>query len=234
MLFDKLLTKVKNGDLYNNYEFKLYEKNKDGDIVEKPYKGVWFIVDNGYLSWSCTVPPESNGTTYEIIRFSEWLESMRKDVECVFGIMKGRFLILRYGFRFHTLYKCDRLWLTCCAMHNMLLDVDGLHRNWHNGAKSSWEITDRYNRDRFQLGTPFAINRLNRNLELNDEDEYVPEEDNNNEISTICDKYTVNGKRIVSKMPLSLFRHCLVNHFDIRFKKNDIVWPQRLKKPDID
>ena len=92
---------MKKGELYNNFEFRLYERNKDKDIVEVDYKGVWFIVDNGSLSWSCTVPPDICGTTYEDIQFSEWLESMRKDVECLFGIMKGRFLILRYGFRFH-------------------------------------------------------------------------------------------------------------------------------------
>ena len=28
------------------------------------------------------------------IRWSKWLESMRKDVECTFGIMKGRWRIL--------------------------------------------------------------------------------------------------------------------------------------------
>ena len=62
------------------------------------------MVDNGYLSWSCTVPPDNNGLTYKDIRFSEWLESMRKDVECLFGIMKGRFTILRYELRFHSIY----------------------------------------------------------------------------------------------------------------------------------
>ena len=37
-----------------------------------------------------------------------------------------------------------------------------------------------------------------------------------------ADKYTINGKRIVKNMPLSIFQDRLVEHFDIRFKKNDI------------
>ena len=77
------------------------------------------MVDNGYLSRPYTVPPDNNGLTYNVIRFSEWLESMRKDVECLFGIMKGRFTILRYGLRFHSIDQCDKMWLTCCALHNM-------------------------------------------------------------------------------------------------------------------
>ena len=55
------------------------------------------MVDNEYLSWSCTVPPINNGVTYK------WLEYMRKDVECTFGIMKGRFSLLRYGTRLHSI-----------------------------------------------------------------------------------------------------------------------------------
>ena len=57
--------------------------------------GSWLIM--GILSWSCTVPPLKDGFTYQHIRFSEWLESMRKDVECTFGILKGRFTVLRHG-----------------------------------------------------------------------------------------------------------------------------------------
>ena len=233
VLFDKLITKVKNGELYNDYEFKLYERNTVGEIVEVVYKGVWFMVDNGYLSWSCTVPPDGNGVTYEIIRFSEWLESMRKDVECLFGIMKGRFLILRYGIRFHKIVMCDKLWVTCCAMHNMLLDIDDLRKNWQNGAKSDWEIFNNDHKNRSKIRTPFAINRLHRHQEMEDtdeDDEYDSYVDNNTDISKICDKYSSNGKRIVSRMPLSLFRQCLINHFDIRYKKNDIVWPRNVRK----
>ena len=92
------------------------------------YKGVWSIVEDGYLSWSCTVPPEKDPVTYKYICFSEWLESMRKDVECTFGIMKGRFLILRYGLGLESIGFYDQAWATCYALHNSLLHIDGLHK----------------------------------------------------------------------------------------------------------
>ena len=38
-----------------------------------------------------------------------------------------------------------------------------------------------------------------------------------------CERYSKDGKRIVSKMPVSLFRKCSVNHFQIRFEQKDIV-----------
>ena len=234
VLFDELICNVKNGNIPDDFEFKLYEKDMNNNIVEVTYKGVWFMVDNGYLSWSCTVPPDNNATTYETIRFSEWLESMRKDVECLFGIMKGRFCILRYGFRFHTIANCDKMWLTCCALHNLLLDVDGLDKNWNNSPTSDWERFYSQNRGddyNLRLETPFAISRLNRNFALK-EDEDSNDTDNDTNITSLSfEKYTVNGKRIVHKMPLTLFRKYLVQHFDIKFKRNEIVWPCHIREP---
>ena len=42
-----------------------------------------------------------------------------------------------------------------------------------------------------------------------------------------CRRYTKNNYRIVKDMPMELFKRCLVNHFDIRFQKNDMKWPTR-------
>ena len=227
ILFDDFISSVHKGKRYKDYEFKLYEKDINGTVHQIVYKGVWFMVDNGYLSWSCTVPPGTDGTTYELIRFSEWLESMRKDVECTFGIMKGRFCLLRYGLRFQSIEKCDQLWLTCCALHNMLLYEDGLDTNWEEGVKSNWEIS--HNNDT-QKVSPYAISRLNRSFVSNNMGDMNTNDYVGSHISVQCQKYTVNNKRVVQKMPLHLFKRCLINHFDIRFKRNDIVWPSRCKK----
>ena len=224
ILFDDFICNVHKGKLYNDYEFQLYEKDINGTVHQVVYKGVWFMVDNGYLSWPCTVPPGNDGTTYELIRFSEWLESMRKDVECTFGIMKGRFCLLRYGLRFQSIVKCDQLWLTCCALHNMLLHTDGLDANWDRGVKSDWEIS--HMKDTRKI-SPYDISRLNRHCSINSESKSGANENLKTHISNQCRKYTVDNKRIVSKMPLDLFRRCLVNHFDIRFKRNDLIWPSR-------
>ena len=64
---------------------------------------------------------------------------MRKDVESTFGILKGRFRILKSGVRLHKIETTDKIWLTCCALHNMLLEVDGLDKGWDTGALSPWE-----------------------------------------------------------------------------------------------
>ena len=33
----------------------------------------------------------------------------------------------------------DNIWFTCCALHNMLLNIDGLHKKWRKGVKSPFQ-----------------------------------------------------------------------------------------------
>ena len=112
-------------------EFELLDRYGDG-VVRVKCQGVWVVVDNGYHSWSATVPPFKNTNMRKKIRWSEWLGSMRKDVEYAFGITKGRFRTLKTRSRLHSTESVDMIWLTCCALHNMLreVDVDGLDEPW--------------------------------------------------------------------------------------------------------
>ncbi len=82
------------------------------------------ICDNGYLQWPTLICPfmqsETNGE-YEKC-FSVNLESVRKDVECVFGILKGRFSYLDHCFKYHKVLACEKIFVACCVLHNMMLD----------------------------------------------------------------------------------------------------------------
>jgi hypothetical protein len=60
---------------------------------------------------------------------------MRKVVECTFGLLKGRWRILKTGIRVHSLEAADNIWFTCCALHNYLLHEDGLNVRWKNGVR---------------------------------------------------------------------------------------------------
>ena len=222
-----MISGVHNGLLFDKYEFNLYEHDDEGKIVSIPYRGVWFMVDNSYLSWSCTVPPLKNTVSYKDIRFSQWLESMRKDVECAFGILKGRFGILRYGIRLHSIEKCDQIWKTCCALHNRLLFIDGLHRYWGNDSLSNWEISHHSFTKRTK--GKFAHNRLNQNNDDEEADNQYKTCNNSNDY----EHYIVDGRRAVKKMPLTVFQDRLIEYFDVRFKRHTIKWPSRINTQSI-
>ena len=225
ILYDEFVRGIHEGVLFEDNEFTLFEYDALGNIVEVKYQGVWIMVDNGYLDWSTTMPPMKHGVTYKCIRFSEWLESMRKDVECTFGIMKGRFCILRYGIRLRSISKCDAVWKTCCALHNRLLFVDGLHKDWATGERSDWEVTNA--KHEAKTVGKFAINRLNKmpSVPCNN----LPTEGGKANL----DQYVVNGRRVVRKIPFDIFQRCLIEHFDIRFQKNTVKWPSRCKTKQI-
>ncbi len=87
---DQLISGVWDGYLVQDNDFELLDYDLLGNMISVKYKGVYVIVDNGYLQCSCTVPPFTITSNMDEIRWSKWLESMRKDVECTFGILKGR------------------------------------------------------------------------------------------------------------------------------------------------
>ena len=82
---------------------RLYTKTKwlyydtSGNVCRE--KGMYLICDNGYLRWPTTICPftqvkVSSAEGY----FSTNIESVRKDVECTFGILKERWRILNNSF----------------------------------------------------------------------------------------------------------------------------------------
>ena len=66
--------------LYTGCIFELLER-RGNKIVKFKYRGVWIIVDNGYHNWYVTVTPFTNYEFQHEICWSEWMESMQKDVK---------------------------------------------------------------------------------------------------------------------------------------------------------
>ena len=60
-------------------------------------------------------------------------------MECTFGILKGRFRVLKTGVRLAGTESADNMFMTCCALHNLQLEIDGLDRKWKDGVESEWQ-----------------------------------------------------------------------------------------------
>ena len=101
--FDPLMQGLHEGSILQDVLFSLYVYNTDGVVVQHCYCGRWLLVDNGYLAHSTTVCPFKTTKSRAEIRFSTWLESSRKDVECTFDILKGRWRIVKVGYKFKAL-----------------------------------------------------------------------------------------------------------------------------------
>ena len=75
--------------------------------------------------------PDHHATDHDEVMFAEWLESMSKTIECTFGILKGRFHILKNAISLKFEDDIEALFRTCAILHNILLQVDGfLNPDW--------------------------------------------------------------------------------------------------------
>ena len=70
------------------------------------------------------------------LRCSQRVESVRKDVECTFGILKKRWRVLKNPMLLQSKVSIDNIVFTCAILHNMLLDneeckdkIDNYHDN---------------------------------------------------------------------------------------------------------
>ena len=80
--------------------------------------------------------------------WSKWVESVRKDVECVFGILKGRFRCLKLPIFYQTKSVIDSMLFTCCILNNILLNVDGYDVRWEKNVNWSGPSGNHHNEDR--------------------------------------------------------------------------------------
>ena len=67
--------------------------NREGQITY--WRGAYMLTDSGYPKCGMLMDPSHKDFDHYTVMWAEWLESIRKDVECVFGILKQRFRWLR-------------------------------------------------------------------------------------------------------------------------------------------
>ncbi|CAB9518733.1 Plant transposon protein [Seminavis robusta] len=251
--FDEFLGQIHDGKILQDVSFYLYSwagQVGNSEIEATKYNGAWGLVDNGYHKWACTQAPAKNNLLRSEERLSEWIESFRKDAECCFGILKGRWRVLKTGIRLEGSEAADKVWLTCCALHNFLLIADG-NDEW-DGAVGQNEVEE------MRRMAPFALQRLSDNElrefgsrehersacqeeqrqaairrqrgqlqeEENEEPDFVPGDDDH--LTGSSQKlHPIYGGVLVNSLCYDDFRFRLVEHFDIQFRQNRIKWPER-------
>jgi hypothetical protein len=138
----------------------------------------------------------------------------------------------------HGVEATDKLWLTCCALHNYLLEVDGLDKDWMHGMASEWEggLGNHHSADVVEHGPnspedmrTFDMSGMGPGTdaeETNDDGDKAEEHIGENPVTGDC-----RLVRIVRKLSLPYFRDRLVQHSNILFHQNKIKWPTRMGAP---
>ena len=114
--------------LYGNgwLRSKYWEVTTNALGHRKVLQGLYLICDGGYHRWPCLVYPVKVGDPGSVsMKFSKLVESVRKDIEGVFGILKIRFRFLKSFTNLRRQKHIDYAFVTCCILHNILLEEDG-------------------------------------------------------------------------------------------------------------
>ena len=199
---DEFVQKIVNGSL-QNLEFYLY--NEKGQPILT--KGGYLITDGGFLKLPCFIDPDHNN--YEVchLYWSEWLESVRKDIECTFGVLKQRFRFFRSGMNFHSQKVIDGAMKTACILHNMLLVGDGQDR-------FDWETL---NPDAEEDDAEVGVTAF-------DSFDIHPQEHS----GKIQFDTAIVGKCFIAKDThnYNTFKSLLVQHFTRQYQIGDLHWPR--------
>jgi hypothetical protein len=81
---------------YKEIEFVVYDEHGQATTI----KGAYVITDGGYEPLAIFVNPNVNRCDRAAVIWAEFIESVRKDVECTFGVLKSRFHFLKTGCRY--------------------------------------------------------------------------------------------------------------------------------------
>jgi len=106
--------------------------NLAGETFHQPY----VLGDGIYPKWPVIVRPLGYAKPgSNEAHFSDCQDRVRKDVERFFGVLKGRFRILRGGIAHHQWQTATKICKACVILHNMIVD-------WQIQRKQMGDIQD--------------------------------------------------------------------------------------------
>ena len=103
--------------------YKWYTMLPDGSVKE--FMGVYFVVDGGYLQLPLLICAHPNPRSRDEKAMASKHGATRKDIEDVFGILKKRFRFVKNPCDLPSLEQVECAFVTCCILHNILLEHDG-------------------------------------------------------------------------------------------------------------
>jgi len=122
---------VMNGNVHQDRVFRTYDR--EGVILL--WRGAYLICDGGYPKCVSFVDPTLMDYEYLTVSWAEWLESVRKDVERLFGALKMRFRWISKAIEYKDIETLGYAVKVAAILHNRLLAYD-------NFDKFDWETMD--------------------------------------------------------------------------------------------
>lgn len=134
--YDKFLKAMETLPEYRDFKYTVYTDVEQ----EQEMTGLHVLCDGGYHKWTTTMCGSKHDDEPDVRAWSGLCESVRKDVECLFGILKKRFQIVAGRFLNHDAAGIERTVKVVAVLHNMLLRESGLGDV--GSLESHWKTVD--------------------------------------------------------------------------------------------
>ncbi|XP_071687045.1 uncharacterized protein [Rutidosis leptorrhynchoides] len=89
------------------------------------YNKGYYLADGIYPEWATLVKSFKCPVEPKNVKFKKFQEAARKDVERAFGVLQGRWAILKNPARPYSVNKIRRIMYTCVILHNMITEDNG-------------------------------------------------------------------------------------------------------------
>jgi len=205
----------------------------DANGVPKLCRGAYLLSDNGYLKEGHFTCPFKQITNRQELLWSEWCESVRKDVECFYRNIKSRWRFFSNGIKYHKAEIIQYAFQTAAILHNMLLAYDGLIIECENGTEAYWsnlnpDDDEEENNDTIVV-TPEDTTMVIRNEEdvMTQPCMSVKAVVNTYQLPAIAHKF-MKGQTF-TKHSFYELRSALVDHHGHQFGIGDLWWPKSLR-----
>jgi len=131
---------------------------------------------------------------------------------------------------------CDKIWFTCCTLHNWLLKIDGYNYLWDGelGLFEENKVEENVSSAVLRhLHTPAARHAYNtsgmgrgKDVDQNKNDDADNDDNDDDGSRSAVAPFQADQVCNCHKIPLPLFHNHLIEHFDILFQQNKLVWPR--------
>lgn len=142
ILYDIYVRKLREG-FYPGFAYHTTDMRGQRVRHTTPY----LLCDNGYHRWLQLMCPYKTTSREMLALWSKLLESIRKDAERTFGVLKKRFRVLKLPLLFREASFVEDIFVTCCVLHNMLLTHDKQFEDgdFAQGVSDTLPVTERRN-----------------------------------------------------------------------------------------
>lgn len=219
----EFIRKLRSREIYNNVSYRIRTGILPNDFIN--LSSCYVICDGGYLDWEVLITGFQESGNPIKYKFTDWIASVRKDVECFFGILKLRFRFLKNTVTLQKREDIDNAFVVCCMLNNLILSHDGLDTLWEDDVNWKYVNPD-FEGEEFDHA-PEDEDEVRYTPTLHQPDHFVPVL-----VGDLLQDHQIRDYGM-EKIKFKKLRDLLANHLHLTYVTGELRWPKVRKEIEL-